>query len=282
MGEEMTMRDILLQANSYPEPTPDWAIERSIELAKSLGAELTLGVCQVHLPPMSNWLANKLLDMDGMLAGENHKSHENQKAITERFLSLVPPEWRGDSMVIQCPGTVTHWQLAVTARTHDLTIVPAYGHAQTASVAEGLVFESGRPVLLLPETGGSSLGFDRIAIAWDGSRVAARAIADALPLCAQAQSVALVQISGEKDLSNAAPLAAAIRNLALHGIAAERVEVELEERDVAKTLQSYCSRDGRELLVMGAFGHSRAREFVLGGVTRSILDGPLLPTFISH
>src|SRR3546814_4713074 len=86
-----------------------------------------------------------------------------------------------------------------------------------------------------------------------------------MPLLRQASSVAIVQITGEKDLSKAADPAEAVRNLKLHGIAAEVVAVELEERDAATTLQAYCERDGRELLVMGAFGHSRAREFVLGG-----------------
>src|SRR3546814_8155939 len=76
-----------------------------------------------------------------------------------------------------------------------------------------------------------------------------------MPLLRQASSVAIVQITGEKDLSKAADPAEAVRNLKLHGIAAEVVAVELEERDAATTLQANCERDGRELLVMGAFGH---------------------------
>lgn len=191
-------------------------------------------------------------------------------------------EQQGESFVVDCPGMVSAWQLAVRARAHDLTIVPYYGHAATASVAEGLIIESKRPVLLLPEPTVSELRFDQIAIAWDGSSVAARAVADALPLCAQARSVAVVQITGEKELSKAASLAEVVRNLALHGIAADAAEIALEGRDAAATLQSFCERDGRELLVMGAFGHSRAREFVLGGVTRSVLDDPKLPILVSR
>lgn len=277
----MTVRDILLQANSHPEPTPEWAIERTARLAASLGAKASLGVCRVHIPPVATWLANKLLDIDGVIAGENRKSTTNQEAIAERFATLVPAEQRGDSFVIDCPGMVTPWQLAIRARTHDLTILPVYGHPETVSVAEGLIFESGRPVLLLPE-GGNSLDLKRITVAWDGSSVAARTLAAAMPLCAKAGSVAVVQITGEKDLSKGAPLADVIRNLSLHGISAEPVEVTVEEGDAASTLQSFCQRDGSELLVMGAFGQSRARQFVLGGVTRSVLRGPKLPILISH
>ncbi len=278
----MTVRDILLQANTHPEPTPGWAIDRARELAARLGARVSLGVCQVHIPRVSNWLANKLLDVDGMIAGENKKSAVNADALMEAFKTRMPADQLGETFVISCPGTVTHWELAVRARAHDLTVVPVYGHAETISVAEGLVFESGRPVLLLPEMTAPELKFDRVAIAWDGSSVAARALSDAMPLLRQASSVAIVQITGEKDLSRAAAPAEAVRNLKLHGIEAEAVAVELEQRDAALTLQAYCERDGRELLVLGAFGHSRAREFVLGGVTRSVLDGPKLPVLISH
>lgn len=278
----MTVRDILLQAGTHPEPTPDWAIERSVELAARLGAKVSLGVCQVHIPPVSNWLANKLLDADNVIAGENRKSAANLDAILDRFASLVPAEQRGETFVVDCPSVITPWQLAVRARSHDLAIVPFHGHAETVSMAEGLVFESGRPVLLLPQIAAPELKFDRIAIAWDGSAVAARALADAMPLCRAARSTAVVRITGEKDLSKAATVTDIVRNLALHGIAAEPFEVELEGRDAAAALQAFCERDGREMLVMGAFGHSRARQFVLGGVTRSIFSGPRLPILISH
>src|SRR3546814_21093218 len=79
----MTVRDILLQANTHPEPTPEWSIDRVRELAARLGARVSLGVCQVHIPRVSNWLANKLLNIDGMIAGENKKSAVNADASTE-------------------------------------------------------------------------------------------------------------------------------------------------------------------------------------------------------
>jgi nucleotide-binding universal stress UspA family protein len=196
------------------------------------------------------------------------------------FKSTILENLLGDCIVIDCPGMVTHWQLAVRARTHDLSVVPVYGHAEAIPVAEGLVFESGRPVLLLPET--AEVKFERIAVAWDGSSVAARALSDSMPLLRRADSVTIVQITGEKDLSRAATSSDAIRNLKLHGIDAAAVDVPVEGKDAAATLQNYCVQDRRDLLVMGAFGHSRAREFVLGGVTRSILDSPELAIFISH
>ncbi|MEW9856543.1 universal stress protein [Novosphingobium sp. M1R2S20] len=274
------MRDILLQANSHPEPTPEWAMEAMAALANLLDAKASLGVCQVHIPPVSSWLANTLLNVDGTIAAENSRSEENAQILVAAFKAILPQDRLGQCTVVECPGMVTPWQLAIRARTHDLTVVPVYGHAETRSVAEGLVFESGHPVLLLPHASAQRL--DRVAVAWDGSSVAARALSDAMSLLHRASVVKIVQITGDKDLSKTAPVADVIRNLEWHGITAQSVNVPADGMDAAAALQSYCTGEGLDLLVMGAFGHSRAREFVLGGVTRSILDAPALPVLISH
>src|SRR3546814_19432287 len=117
----MTVRDILLQANTHPEPTPEWSIDRVRELAARLGARVSLGVCQVHIPRVSNWLANKLLNIDGMIAGENKKSAVNADALMDTFKARVTADQLGETFVINCPGKMTHWQLAGRARTHDPT-----------------------------------------------------------------------------------------------------------------------------------------------------------------
>src|SRR3546814_2661537 len=93
----------------------------------------------------------RISDGSSDVCSSDLKSAVNADALMETFKARVPADQLGETFVINCPGTVTHWQLAVRARTHDLTVVPVYGHAETISVAEGLVFESGRPVLLLPE-----------------------------------------------------------------------------------------------------------------------------------
>ncbi len=278
----MLVRDIILQMNSYPEPTPNWALEASISLAKGCGAKLSVGVCQVHIPPVSNWLANKLINADGMIAGENHKSSENAKALLSQFSSTVGDDLAGEALLVECPGMVTHWQLAARACAYDLIIVPVYGHRETTAMAEGLVFESGRPVLLLPERDGGPLRFDHIVIGWDGSRAVARALADALSFCRDAKKVTIATVTREKDLSKAAPIADVVRHLARHDIAAETIEIPADGSDAGLVLQSYCERSGSDLLVMGAYGHSRVREFVLGGATRSVFEDPKLPIFLSH
>lgn len=278
----MPMRDIILQMNSYPEPPPSWALEASISLAQSHGAKLSVGVCKVHIPPLSNWLANTLINADGMIAGENLKSSKNAKMLVSQFSSNVGDDLAGEAMVVECPGMVTHWQLAAKARAYDLIIVPIYGQKDAIAMVEGLVFEAGRPVLLVPERNGVSLRFDQIVIGWDGSRAAARALSDALSFCRAAKKVTVASVSNEKDLSKAVPIPDIVRHLARHDIAADTIEIPANGSDAGRALQSYCESSGSDLLIMGAYGHSRVREFVLGGATRSVIEDPKLPIFLSH
>lgn len=278
----MPIRDVILQMNSYPDPTPPWALEVAISLAGSWGAKLSVGVCEVNVPPISSWLANKVINMDGMIAAENRKSSESAKALLSQFSSRIGNEQVGEALLIQCPGMVTAWQLAAKACAYDLIIMPVYGHKETAAMGEGLVFESGRPVLLLPEPADSQLQFDQIVVGWDGSRAAARALSDAMDFCCSAKKVSIASVTKEKDLSKASPISDAVRHLARHDIVAEPIEISAEGADAGVALQSHCERAGSDLLVMGAYGHSRVREFVLGGASRSVLHNPRLPILLSH
>jgi nucleotide-binding universal stress UspA family protein len=137
-------------------------------------------------------------------------------------------------------------------------------------------------VLLLPPNDGTAPLFDAIAIGWDGSRAAARALADALPVCALANTVELVTITGEKDLEGGVAWSDMRRHLATHGIEARIVEVPAQGLDAGSALLRHCEGAGADLLVIGAYGHSRLREFALGGATRSVLADAALPVLLSH
>ena len=200
----MALRDIILQMNSYPEPTPAWAVDNAAALAGKLGAKLSVGVCQVHIPPVSNWLANQLINAAGIIAAEKQKSAENAKALLSHFSTTVDEGMRGEALLVECTGMmITYWQLARRARAYDLLVVPVYGHERTVSL-EGLTFETGRPLLLLTE-GAQNGQFDHVVVGWDGSATAARALADSLCICAAAKTVKIVVITGEKDLTPTTP-----------------------------------------------------------------------------
>lgn len=278
----MSIRDILLQLNSYPERTPIWAIDSAVYLATRLDAKLSVGLCQVEIPDVSNYLSQRFVRSRDVIAAENSKSAENAVQLMLRFDEVVGPDRLGESIVISCPGLVTPWQLAAKARFYDLAIVPAYGHPETRSIVEGLAFESGRPVLLLPPEGAAGHRFDDVVIGWDGSRAAARALADALAFYERARSVTVATVTGDKNLPQAGEPSDAVRHLSRHGVAARLVEVPARGDDAGRALRSYCRENGADLLVMGAYGHTRAREFVLGGATRSILQDRGIPVLLSH
>lgn len=277
----MPLRDIMVQMNSHPEPTPDWALHNAAALARTFGARLSVGVCQVHIPPVSNWLADMLVNANDLIIAENHKSAAHARTLLENFQGSVEKEVRGEALLVQCSSMVTHWQLARHARAYDLIVVPVYGHEQSIPVTEGLVFDAGRPVLLLTREASEGT-FDHVVVGWDGSRASARALSDALYICRRAKSVKIASVTGDKDLASGTSVADVLRHLERHGIAAEAVTIPSDGRNAGDALQAYCREAGSSLLVMGAYGQSRIREFVLGGATRSVIEQPTLPVFLSH
>lgn len=278
----MALRDIMLQLNSYPEPTPSWAIDSAVYMAERLGAKLSIGLCQVYLPDVSNLLSQLLVRSRDVIDVENEKSAHNAARLHRKFNTDVPAALAGEALVLDCPALVTTWQLAARARVYDLVIVPVYGHSETRSIAETLIFETGRPVLLLPPEGMAGHRFDNVVIGWDGSRSAARALAEAMPLCEGASSVTVVTVANDKDMTSTAPAAHVVRHLARHSIEALELETNLDGANAGEALNAFCQSVGADLLVMGAYGHARLREFVLGGATRAVLDDPGLPILLAH
>lgn len=168
-------------------------------------------------------------------------------------------------------------------RLHDVSILDA--GAETLAEArygiEEALFNSGRPVIVVPKNGGNPEP-RRISIAWDGSARSARAVADSLPLLAAAQKVTVVVVTGEKDLSANTSGEELVTYLAKHGIVAELAKLPVEKGDVAATLRQHITTSGAEMLVMGAFVHSWFRQTVLGGVTRSLLEETPVPLFMAY
>ena len=149
---------------------------------------------------------------------------------------------------------------------------------------EEVVISSGRPVLVIPYTGAlDSLG-ERVVVAWDASREAARAVSDALPLLERAQSVLVVTIDPETTpLGHGdVPGADIALHLARHNVGVEVQRVPAGEVGAANALLSLVADYGADLLVMGAYAHPRLRQLVLGGVTRTVLQSMTVPVLMAH
>ena len=174
--------------------------------------------------------------------------------------------------------------VARLARNFDITFaVQPEGADQSASglILEGLLFHSGRPLLILPyiHRGPAKLG--RVVVAWDGGATAARALSAAMPILKRAGRVEIVtMVNGRKSTSDLPGFDIA-RNLARHGVAAELKTLPRGE-DVGALILSYAADENADMLVMGGYGHSRLREFVLGGATRTILSSMTLPVLMAH
>ena len=171
------------------------------------------------------------------------------------------------------------------ARRFDLAVVGQAEPDKAAPeelIAETALFESGRPVLLVPYIQNAGLKLDKVLVCWDGSRSAARATADAMPFLTRADSIEVVIVAGERGKGDEIPGADVGQHLARHALKVNVKRIVATETDVASAILSYVADASADLIVMGGYGHSRLREFILGGVTRGILAAMTVPTLMSH
>ncbi len=176
-------------------------------------------------------------------------------------------------------------KFAVIARRFDLAVVSQAEPRKVVPegmIIEAALFDSGRPILAVPYIQTSGLALGRIMICWDGSRNAARAAADALPFLARAKAVEIVIVTAERAKSDEIAGADIAQHLARHGLDVSVQRIVSVESDVPNTLLSHAADSGADLIVMGGYGHSRLREFVLGGATRGILAAMTVPVLMSH
>lgn len=182
-------------------------------------------------------------------------------------------EWRP----VRSPGGDSAVSALVSARSADLVIVrqPDRDAGEDAPTnVEALLFESGRPVLFLPSSGKLAAPVRRILIAWDGSREAARATHDALPLLKAAEAVDIVIVDSDKlpDIDMPLPGADIAESLSRHGVHANITTVSKGSGSTAAAISAQITASNADLLVMGAYTHQRITEWLFGGVTRAFVE----------
>ena len=151
-------------------------------------------------------------------------------------------------------------------------------------VPDQLILSVGRPVLIVPHTAKSTALGKRVMVGWDASANASRAVHDAMPILETADSVSVLAIN-PRDVSNGhgqIPSADISLHLARHGVKAEAQSIEVDDIGVADMLLSRLADEGCDLFVMGAYGHARLRELVLGGVTKHMLEHMTVPVLMAH
>lgn len=282
----MEVKDILLALTTYPEATPVSAVDEAVAFAAAVGARISAIACAVKIQAPGNVLAGAVLDVAALVAAEAKKSSTNAKTLLTAFQDAA--EKRGvfqDRILEHCLTSEAPGVLVEYARLRDLTIVPVpVGDYFDQWYAEAIIFGSGHPTLVLPHTRKRAGAFtlDVVAVAWDFSRPAARAVADALPLLQKAKKVHVLTVANEKVIESRRPTAEFAKYLGRHDLDVVLDTVDAADRRIGDILESYVTSCNADMLVMGAYGHSRIREFILGGATKSMLSRPPLPIFLSH
>lgn len=174
------------------------------------------------------------------------------------------------------------------ARTTDVVIAsqqdPGWRYSSMLEEPERIAIESGRPLILIPNKGKAALPPKRVTIAWNAQREAVRAVFDAMPLLRMAEAVDVVWINPEREPGVAGDLPAAelCAMLSRQGIKSEASQASAIGADVGQELLRQAAAFGSDLLVMGCYGHSRLREFILGGASKHIIEHCNLPVLMSH
>jgi nucleotide-binding universal stress UspA family protein len=279
----MAFKDILLTLTSYPDPTPASVAEEAVSIAAALGAHLAAVACEVHVQVPGHFLSGSIANIPSILAGEAEKSRKSAEDMLAAFDAAA--ETAGilyETYLEKCPTFAVPDLLADYARLRDLTIVPV-PESYDQWYAEAVIFGSGRPTLVVPQSPRPRpFQLGTVAVAWDFSRTAARAVSDALPLLEKARNVRIVTVANEKKLDTKRSAEALAKNLARHGIDVVLDKVDANGRRIGEVLEAYTASHQVDVLAMGAYGHARWREFILGGATKSLLSKPPLPILFSH
>lgn len=175
--------------------------------------------------------------------------------------------------------------LAETSRLYDLSMVAQPNHAKPSPgdlLPEAVLFNSGRPMLMVPYIHVGPAKLERVLICWDGGRLAARAIHDAMPFLHKAKVIDVVTVNGSDSTVSEVSATALTAHLARHDISAGVQQPTANAADIHNTILSLAADKSSDLIVMGGYGHSKLREFILGGVTRGMFESLTVPALISH
>jgi nucleotide-binding universal stress UspA family protein len=268
---------------TYPEANSLAIAANSVAVVKQLGSTLHAIAVNVDIPDVSNALSSYLLDLPSKIREVEATSRKYGKTLLEAVareasqgaVTLTTQE-------IAAPPALMGDAAARQGRYFDLCLVGLTPDNQTARMtAEALLFGAGRPTLLLPDAMHVD-ALDHVVIAWDGSRVAARAVADARPFLERASRVTVISVTDEKPLPGKDISDRLAESLRMRGLTVEAASIQAGDRSIGLALQEHALKIGGKLLVMGGYGHSRVRDFVLGGATEGVLADLRLPVLLSH
>jgi nucleotide-binding universal stress UspA family protein len=286
----MTFKDILVHLDEGPRS--GMRLKIAADLARRNGAHLT-GIFIADIPGSDLFYGAGMPfaaggGMDQMVNALRADAMARAESVGQEFRDTLrrqglEGEWRvveGDTVSL----------LALHARYADVTILgqpnddEPYKGPTADAVLVNVMLASGRPVLAVPYAGQFERVGERVLVAWNASREATRAVNDALPLLRGAKSVTILAVNPKHGIEGHGDVPAAdiALHLARHGVKAEAAHTIANDISEGDALLSYAADLGVDLIVCGGYGHSRAREMVFGGVTRTLLQEMTVPMLLSH
>lgn len=266
----MPSDDILLHIQGYPEQTTRSAIDAAVTLAEGLSGRISAFAVELSVAYMPNLVLDRLLGMQNIAKEAMGRSVAGCRDGLDYFRSRAAAAGiLNETNAVSADMGLEALKRAREARAFDFSIYCPPAGGLDNVLAETLILISGRPVIVLPD--GHEGMLNHVVLAWDGSAAAARAMNDALPALKSARSVTVVTVNGDKQVDQIAPREHAVRHLRRHGVRANGVEIDPEGLSTAAALERHLRAERADMIVMGAFGHSRFREIVLGGVTEHML-----------
>ncbi|PKA45514.1 universal stress protein UspA [Rhizobium sullae] len=267
---------------TYPDSSSGLIVSNAVTFAKSCDANLHVCAIRIEIPRIPNAWSSLLLDTPKMIEQAEMSSRDRAATLMAAATNLGANENVDlSTREVKANLPLLHETAATEARFFDLTILECNSEVpDTRSIAEAVIFGSGRPAVIFPNKTFAG-PIDHLVIAWDGSRAAARAVSDAGPFIRKARRVSVLSLTGEKPLpeTSGAHLA---EILVSSGVNAGASVARFASSSIGASIQRAALELGADMLVMGGFGHSRLRDFVLGGATDGVLEEPLLPVLMSH
>lgn len=286
----MALKDILLYMDASP------ACQSRLDLASVIAQRFKAHVTGLLVKPQPVQFGYVMADFGTVFENDVLANVQGEeRAYVEKVAASVGGRFREQ---LARDGVAFEWrsvvgsvaqQISLRARYADIAVIGqpdprGRSLADQLSVAGEILLTSGRPILVVPYTGRFPTIGERVLIAWNGSREAARAVNDALPFLVKAKAVTILSIDPQSGSAGegAAPGEDLGLHLARHGIKVESASMVGNEISVGDMLLSRAADWTSDLIVMGAYGHSRFRELVLGGATRSLLKTMTVPVLMSH
>lgn len=238
-------------------------------------------VSDMNLPLLAETVVEQLERQAGELVVQVKR--EFDRGCERERVPLLDGPGATSTASAHCHATAaTAGEFVAIARSRDLTVLPVPEDEDDLinSVTQGCLFGSGRPLLMVPVARPLTLGTTAV-VGWNNSPEAARALGAAMPMICKAERVLVVSIGDEAD-EQAGALEQVVRGLAWHGLAAERRIVRPAGRLEPEAFFDFAREEGAGFAVMGGYGHSRLREFVMGGFTRHALSQASVPVILMH